>query len=592
MRLGAPTRHPASPPRIFISKRLLSRVSVALGWLVILALCALVLAGRYSWSAEVYRYSLRGYLSSVYMLVLTLPVMYYLLRYLSRSTRIASIVTAIAAGLFTLPYRWLGLERWAHHKDRPTGWPMAEPPSFEWFPEALLDFDSMPHEIAFFVGLALAGSSVAFAWQRHKRGRTRNAALWLGLYVLILVQTWAHLSMRNPQIYSIAFAKHEKLADSNYFRLMYLFPDSQGAVSQDYVHFRAMEEHFMGLPKETSTMYLRRGFPFYLSSQLSYFFSPFYVFLVLNSTLWLVSAICAYLFARPLWGSRIAAYFAALVGCGSGFIAFSASPRVYLVGFAAIMLLVFLFEVVLVRNEDRKTSSFLLFGGILGLGAMVYDIFSLCIYFVGYGLLRRLPWAKLMASLAVASGIYAGFLLLQSQVLGLSLANSNSVFIGNTFTNIISSLLGFELGKIYALTASLPWIYVGDLSHAFLVLPLLLAICGAFLMRDRSQIAVLLLLALPSLANIAFLHYGEAVFKGNTMAAVPRFAYSAYPAVYLMAAFAISELRRYLIGLNRPRLAELAAGMAVASIFVLNNIDVLGYPEIYYLFFMKLGTGL
>jgi hypothetical protein len=88
------------------------------------------------------------------------------------------------------------------------------------------------------------------------------------------------------------------------------------------------------------------------------------------------------------------------------------------------------------------------------------------------------------------------------------------------------------------------------------------------------------LLLAPSIAVAAFLHFG-----GTELASMPRFVYIAYPAVYLLAAIFVSEARSF-----AARQAPWLPGGAVPAlllgpVFILSNMDALGHPPLYYLFY-------
>lgn len=572
----------------------LARIGVVVsGWLILLFDALLLLSGRYNWMTVARPYALRGYLSSAYMLVVILPTLYYLLKFFIRKTGVALTITVSVAIFFTLPYRWLGLDKWYYNLDRPTFWkvtdPAQPPPALDWFPGAWRNLQAMPYEVLFSTSLATLGLVITaiYLWRLQKSGRTdlphqtRKAALWLALYFLILFQTWLHLSMRSPYTY---FTHFKWPPENNYWYLVYLFPQAQGAVQADYVVYRDLEEHFMGIAKATNTYFIRRSLLFYVSSQLSYFFSTYYVFLVLNIALWLTACVCAYRFARSLWNEQVAIYFAFLVGCGSGFIMYAAQPMSYVAWYATVIILLFLFEAIIVGNPNRTIFHYLLFGCVLGLVAMVYETFPFYVFFLLYTYIRRLSLKRLFISLAISLGIYSGFSFLESYIPGIDLAKDTTGFLTSAAANLSQFATYSSLGELYTLTVSFFRVYFGSLGNAFFVLPVVLAICGLFLLRGRFQAALVFLLAIPSLLTVAFMHYGHLY-----QATQPRFVYTAYPFTYLLAAISLCELRAFLIQNRRPVLARIVPWLPLLAIFILNNVDVLGYPQMYYLFYYHAG---
>jgi hypothetical protein len=391
-------------------------------WLGLLALALVLLWGRYDWSEEARPYSWRGYLSSAYMLVLTLPTLYYLVRFYHPGRWLAVGLTGGVAVVLTLPYRWLGLDPGYRDPEALLTRSIVNVASNEQVHEAMATWWSMPFEVPFFMALVGLGVFTAgiYMWRSSREHLDlaqplRKAALWLGLYAMILLQTWLHLGMRSPLNY---LANSQYIGQPEKWWVVCLFPPHQGIVCWDYPNRRELERHFMGVPREINPDYTRRSYLFYLSSQLTYFFNPYYVFLILNIGLWLLACFCAYRLASWWWSAEVGAYCAFLVGTASGFIVFVADVASYLAGYALYMILLWVFESLIVRNENRGLGHWLLFGSILAVCSLVYDLFPLYIFFLGYAYLRRLPLRWLFLSLVLSLCVYAGYLVLQRHVPG------------------------------------------------------------------------------------------------------------------------------------------------------------------------------
>jgi hypothetical protein len=558
-----------------------------LSWTCVLLLGLALLSGRYHWGVDVASFSMRGYLSSAYMFVLFLPTLYYTLRAFALPARRTQMMVAAVALLLTMPYVWLGLDGAYLLIGQPHRYGFAmtaetRPVAPEWFPAALARLPAIPYEGLVFTGLLLAGLLVALlAWRRlDDPARRRALVLVLGAYGLILLQAWLHLSLRSPYVYLTYF---EQPADQNYWYLVYLFPGGRGAVNADNFVFRALEEHFQGAPYDVNTMLIRRSFPFYLSAQLTYWINPFYVFLVLNVALWLVAVLCLYLFARDLWGERVALFAAVLLASGSGFIVYVAQPMVYVAGIALIVVLCYLFHRLIVRGQ-RRPADYLLFGLLLGLGTLTYDIFQVYLFLALYALIQRVPLRGLALAFAVAVALYLGFLYLQTDILQLRLEQKNSQETRIPGQNILAALRDHNPNEWYFLSASFADRYLGHLSRAFFVLPLLLAMVGFVLAQPWRLRLILLAMLLPSVAAAAYLHFGQFY-----LAAMPRFVYMAYPAVYILAAITLDRLAS-LDG--QPRWAwvgRYGPWLLVALVVMLNNADVFGLPATYYHFYHQQG---
>jgi hypothetical protein len=127
----------------------------------------------------------------------------------------------------------------------------------------------------------------------------------------------------------------------------------------------------------------------------------------------------------------------------------------------------------------------------------------------------------------------------------------------------------------------------------------ILAGLGAFVLRDRRQAMIILTLLLPSILAVTFLQFGGvqwglANYQGIFyLAALPRFAYIAYPGIYLLAAIALAELHSA-VGLVAgkwlaPSVVSAIPWLVIALAFALSNLDVFGHPQMYYLFYYPEG---
>lgn len=569
------------------------------GWLVILVIALLVLRGRYLWETEVVRFSRRGYLSSAYMLVVFLPTLYYGMKQFVTNLEVVKVITALLAVVFTLPYYWLGLDRWYYNANQPITYPFSPgiPYRFQGgLFEGLKHYRTMPYEISFFVIMIGLGIGVAFLYYNSHRnspgesqGRViRNLAFWLGLYMLILLQTWLHFSTRNPGLYEELLRMNNM--DLKDLPVAYFFPQNQGAVSCDYpAVWRPLEEHFMGLPKDTMTMLIRRSFPYYIASQFSYFFPPYYVGLARNIIMWFLASLCMYLFARGITGnSEVSTYAAALTACGTGFIFWAGSPESYLTGYAIIPILLYLFwKLFLNQDNSNCIGGYVLFGSILGLGSMVYDIFPWYTTLILFAILWRLPLRWILISLAVSVGVYFGFLIIQQNVLQLTLDDSNYKYITYSVTNLIR-LKDFDLGTLYVFILVGFTKYFQILGQAFYILPLLTALIGLFFVNNRSQFLSILVLMVPPLLVFVILYCGGLKWDSYPLVSIPRLHFPHYVGVYIASGYTLLALRNGVQNVSNSTLSKSIPVVIIVLIFILNNIDVFGFHEFSYYFMFPL----
>jgi hypothetical protein len=94
-----------------------------------------------------------------------------------------------------------------------------------------------------------------------------------------------------------------------------------------------------------------------------------------------------------------------------------------------------------------------------------------------------------------------------------------------------------------------------------------------------------MLLLLPAILGFAFFHYGA-----SYLATLPRLNFVAYPAVYLLAAGMLVEIRTYLAQRGLPKVGMLVVWSTLGFVFFLSNIDAFGIlPQMYYLVYYSSG---
>ncbi|HTW94630.1 MAG TPA: hypothetical protein VMD30_07545, partial [Tepidisphaeraceae bacterium] len=271
-----------------------------------------------------------------------------------------------------------------------------------------------------------------------------------------------------------------------------------------------------------------------------------------------------------------------LIATGSGFIFFADQPMTYLAGYAAYMILAWMFYRLLVR--ESSWGSAVLFGSLLALGLLTTDFYPFAIFMLLYSFVMRLrPWRVILA-LIVAGGISAAFVRLLPVALNSPLDTYNSSMTLDTLIVLKQRLISHQGAQWAPLTAEFFRRLGMDFALAFFALPLLLALLGFFALRRRG-IAVALALLLPACVTLVVLHFGDGKFEFSRtqpawpLAALPRLVYIAYPAVYLLAAAALTAW-----GWQR-RWAGALPWAFLLAIFVLNNVDVFGFPRLYFHFY-------
>ena len=551
-------------------------------WIGALLLSLILLLGRYDWSNSFD--SKISYALSAYFLIISLPTFYYSLVCYIDNVRLVIGITVIFALVLLLPYRWLGLEKYTINNTfeiPPPSWKAA----FDWFPAAFNHLPAIPHEGEFFVFLILIGLSGAFILWRKERVPNNLIVYGLLLYILILIQTWLHLSLRSPYTYA------GSLSGPNPWPVYYLFPDGKGAVNGDYPVHRSIEQLFMGTPGHL--LLIKRSFYYYLTAQLSYFFHPYYIALVFNVGLWFCAVICGYGFVRRLWDEETGLIAAGLIACGTGFIYFVAQPMSYLAGYALFSILIYLFQTLVVEKSDSLGRS-CLFGAILGLSSLVYEItIPIYIFILGYGILQGIKWRNLLSIVLLSVLIYFGYILLI--VYGFNQSLDPAPFQPPTphIRERMNLILSGDLNQVYLLLTQLVVLFWGGLGNAFFVIPVLISILGLFLVHGQHKVLIVLLLFSMPLFWVVLFHSLDVTFQDwLPYSTIPRYSYIGYPAIYLLVALFLKSLSGYFINLKQHTIpaGKFAMYFILAGIFILNNIDVWGVQSPYFLFYFLYPT--
>ena len=583
-------------------------------WAIALPILLVILLGRYDWSAARHAYSRRAYLASAVILIQLLPAIFYTIIALGGGRKPAIWTTALLAIVCVLPYQWLQISKtsfWTDHVWYDRWWlhPEEPPPTLQWYPESL-GTAAIPHEVPIFATLILAGALpllMASNCRPTRKWLSSHPSWAIGAltFSLIVFESWLHLSMRSPYSYLVHFSDRVPLHQVQVITgndgrpqydvidvprphgwwHTYLFPDHQGAVHEDYAQFRACEELFQGTVSTLDSSIIRRFLTFYLSSQFTCFFNPYYVFLFLNTACWLAATMAGYFFVGSITDPRTAAVFAILIASGSGFIFFVNQPMCYLSGYAAVMVLVYLFQRLIVT--DCGPGNVPLLGLLCGLALFISDLWPLLPFFLVYGIVRRVPLRRLASMLLIACACYGLTLIFLGKV-----ANVPNI-LGNTalLANSSPSPSGHGWDRLYVECLEFVDRFSMDLFHAFLIIPILPAMLGWAMLRRRIRILTVAALLLPALGTVAYLHFSNSLFNTWPLATLPRLAYIAYPGIYLLASIGLIRGAREIFR-NQPRLAASIPWLFLIAIVIMNNVDVFGIPAIYYHFYFGFDKGL
>jgi hypothetical protein len=562
--------------------------------LILIGLLGLV--GRFDWVKGAYEYSLRSYLVSVYFFVLIVPLIYFVSFRVFQVQRLAFFITLFFVVILSLPYRWLGLEKYyfsPQFEPNFQDWraPGLLSPVINWLPQALSSSPVIPGELTFFgltfiaVGLLLFGF---FKLLRNCRKdillspQKSTILLFAIIIIFIGIQTWLHLSMRSPYTYLPHF---EQATDANYWWHVYLFPQGQGAVNLDYSIYRNSELLFLGALHEVSVL-SGRVFPMYISAQGSAFFNPYYVWLILNLIAWFGSVIAIYFLTKELLKKHndvnlIASIAAFFMATAQGMIVYVAQPKPYVVAIAGVAMLSCSY-VYLFKNKVNQLLHSLIFATMLALYLLSYNAepwlpaLLLVSVFLGYSLF----YTAFAISFAVF--IYKGFAILAVYVGNLKQADALADAGGHPLANIIEHLKCFDLMSLTYLSIKNPFEFTHTMLHAF-NFALGLAVVGFLQLKEKPQKRFILSLILPAYLTYSLMHYGESFYIE-----FPRLVYSVYPAIFLLTAFGLVTVGNRLTVTGWPMWGKYLPWVVVLGTAVLANLDVFGFPGIYfYWFYMR-----
>src|SRR5271157_2092323 len=556
-------------------------------WMLYLGAALVILWGRYAWVTSGSPYSRRGFLDSAYMLVFTLPTAYYLLKKFIRVRFGPEALVLILTVILVLPYHWLGLEKFQYQPFYSYSWQGIDLSKFPAFAQDLPGGIStlgqvIPFLFPFLTFLIVLGLISAFICTysqtaRLFKNRPIELAFWLGLFVLVILETWIHLSYHSP---ILAYAYNDRTQLSGWYAVP-LFPGNQGIMMGDFHIWRDLEAHFMGSPFTPDLELIRRSYLFYLTSQFSYFISPYYVYIARNILLWFGASGAMFLLAKRITGQVGSAIFTALLtATGTGFILYSAEYPANFAGYAIIPIILWIFFK-FIEAEDQTVWDYLLFGCFLGLASLVYDIYPWYLAILGIAGILKKPMTKVILSLGFSAVVYAGFLVIQARVLGFKLSNPNTDFITSSLMNLFGYLVHLDYRSLYLLTLRGFDLYFYTLAAIFLVLPLFLAGAGLALIRDRRTFLLLFTFwAIPFLTFLVLL-YGNQSWLKAPLVALPRLHYTNFLWVYLASGYCLNSIRVKLKAGKHAFLSMAIPIVIILILFLLNNADVFGWHQLY-----------
>ena len=280
---------------------------------------------------------------------------------------------------------------------------------------------------------------------------------------------------------------------------------------------------------EGTGIYDRRAGYSYFGSLLSLFLGHYQSFVALNALAWLGATLAMYWLGARLLGSRLAAWLAGtLTATGQGFSFMVGTPVSTLLGFASVAMILAFVEWSGLLRPPFRWREWLHTGWLIVVASLFYPVYLMLLAFIWLYGLRRAPFMRLLGHSAMTLSLSLAWLFYGSTVVGLEFDTANSALLLEALDLWRSAL---SRGMIVLLDTLRFVAIAGTIYAAF---PGLLLLAGAFgYMSTRHlvrQWALALCLATLT-SSLLFTH----------LHAIPRTAFFAYPAIYLLAAAGLAH---------------------------------------------------
>jgi hypothetical protein len=326
--------------------------------------------------------------------------------------------------------------------------------------------------------------------------------------------------------------------------------------------------------------YDRRAGHTYLVALLQRPLGTYWGFAGLNLLAWWGAALGVWWLGARYWPGTAVPWVAGLfVATGQGFVFMGTAPQPHAVAFGAFVLLVVLAEALGLWRRYPQTVDGVKLGWATGAMGLIYFVHIPALLFFWLHGLASGPGRirALLAATGVAVLLLLAWQAYGSALLGLSFAGGNNDYAGEAIRGWLAIARRGPAAVLDQLhTGSLRGIFVGAFPYPFWILA---AIGLATSSREARGWALALFVA-AALPAIAF----------STRFQLPRLAYFAYPAVYLLAAAGLAALAAGLGGKSRGR-RLLAAGVALLLIGAMTNLDLAGWQRLNVWFHYGQGNG-
>ncbi len=334
-------------------------------------------------------------------------------------------------------------------------------------------------------------------------------------------------------------------------------------VNKDAVQFHSLAGFLHGLAVPVppqDNVYVRFAGYSLLGSALASLIGSYASFVVTNVLFWLAGALATYVLAVRKTGSIQTGVLAALlVSTAPVFEALAGQPLPYVASYALFALGLLLFDQVRLFEKDTPSRTAALAGLAAGTTLLFYDLYMLPAFVLVYGVLRRMPprtLALVLVLMAVPRVVWSGYWQLM-QLPSYSHNETHPIEALQAWLDTTRVGSGPRVILGYAALAAHGLLNIGA---AFLFWPLLVATWELWQRRRMPEATWFVAVAIAG--------FGPALFMLSTWPHLPRWYAYGFPAVYILAAAAVSRL---------------GWGLGIALILLpsvlIANLDVLGVTQ-------------
>ena len=282
-------------------------------------------------------------------------------------------------------------------------------------------------------------------------------------------------------------------------------------------------------PRGTGVYDRRAGYS-YLGALASLLMGHYRSFVALNALAWLGAALSMYWLGGRLLGSHLAAWMAGmLTATGQGFSFMVGTPVSTLLGFASVALLLAFVEWVGLMRPPFRWRDWLHTGWLIAAVSLIYPVYLALLAFVWLYGLRQALFTRLLGLSALVLGLAQVWPLIGMAIVGLDFDTTNSALFAEALNSWWSALLRGPRAflNVMRLVAS-----AGTIYSAFPGVMLLAAACGYVVAGPRVRRWALALCLATLLGSVVF----------TIIFTIPRTAFFAYPAIYLLAAASLNQV--------------------------------------------------